>query len=74
MIAWLLRKLRRTPPTAPPAAQGEADRELQRAQAELRKSEKQAEKAQKVAGDLQRVNNENHFAERVLIALRGMVQ
>lgn len=74
MIEWLLRKLRRTPPTRLPADQREADEELLLAQQELAKSERQAAEAQRVAGDLQRVNKENHFAERALIALRGIVQ
>lgn len=75
MITWLLRKLRRTPPPpAPLAAQVEAETELRKAQAELRKSERQAAEAQRVAGDLHLVNKENHFAERALMALRGIVQ
>ena len=74
MITWLLRKLRRTPPLPPPAAQAEAERELRHAQAELRKSERQAAEAKRVAGHLHQVNKENHFAERALIALRGIVQ
>lgn len=74
MIEWLLRKLRRTPTPSPPAAQREAEEELRRAQAELRKSEGEAAQAQRVAGNLERVNKENHFAERALIALRGIVQ
>lgn len=74
MIEWLLRKLHRTPPTPPPAAQEEADRELRKAKAELRKSEREASQAQRVAGNLERVNQENHFAERAIIALRGIVQ
>ena len=75
MIAWLFRKLRRTPPPAvSPLDQAEAENELKRAKAELRKSERQAEEAQQVAGHLQKVNKENHFAERALLALRGIVQ
>lgn len=75
MIAWLLRKLRKAPPQAIPAAQQEeAEEELAKAQQELRRSEQQAAEAKRVAGDLQRVNRENHFAERALLALRGIVE
>lgn len=75
MIAWLLRKFKRMPPPPPsPTPQEEAEKELQHARKELAKSERQAEVAKRVAGDLQRVNRENHFAERVLLALRGTVE
>lgn len=75
MIAWLLRKLNRVPPpTAPPAAQHEAEEELRRARAKLRESTGEAAQAQEVASTLNRVNKENHFAERAIIALRGIVQ
>lgn len=72
MIEWLLRKLRRTPPS-PTADQREAERELRKAQAELAKSEEQAAEAHQVAGNLEQINRENHFAERALLALRGIV-
>jgi hypothetical protein len=75
VIEWLLRKLRRTPPPAvPAAAQREAEEELTKAQAELRKSEQQAAAAHRMADNLERVNRENHFAERALMALKGIVQ
>lgn len=74
MIEWLLRTLRRTPPPASPAASEEAEQELRNAQAHLRKSEGEANEAHRVAGHLKRVNRENHFAERALTALRGIME
>lgn len=73
MIEWLLRKLRPSHP-APPAAQDEAEAELREAQAHLRRSEGEAAQAQDVAHTLHRVNRENHFAERMRLALKGIVQ
>lgn len=75
MIAWLLRKLNfDPPPSAQPVAQEEAEEELRRAQARLRESENEANQAQHVASNLNRVNKENHFAERAMKAMRGIVQ
>ena len=74
MIEWLLRKLRRPPAQVYLESQEEAEHELLKARGELRKSERQAAEAKQVAGKLQRINRENHFAERALITLRGIVQ
>lgn len=75
MIEWLLRFVGKPAPPAPlPADQDEADQELEHAKQELRRSEQEATKAQQVAGHLKNINEENHFAERALMALRGIVQ
>lgn len=76
MIAWLLRTFRRHPPTLArdPADQREAQAELERARETLHTSEKQAEVGKKLAKDLGKINRENHFAERAVTALRGIVR
>lgn len=76
MIKWLLRMFRKEspPPPSTPPAQKEAEQELLRARQELMRSEQEAAKAHHVAGRLSQINKENHFAERALTALRGIVQ
>lgn len=75
MIRWLLNMFHGDPPPPPPtAAQHEADEELQRAQEKLRESQQQAREGKAVARRLERINEENHFAEKALAVLRGIVQ
>jgi len=74
MFRWLRKALNREPPPPPsPAAQVEAEEELEKAQESLRESEGEAREARQVAGRLERINRENHFAERALAALKGIV-
>lgn len=73
LSAWFRRR-GTTHPTVPSAEADEAKQELSKAKAELARSTRQAAEGERLAGRLRRVNEENHFAQRALEALRGVVQ
>lgn len=65
-----------SPACPPPAAteDREAERELWRAQAELLRSRRQRREAEAVAGRLRQGNEQNHFAELLRSAMKGVIE